>query len=86
MNYFHKANVHFLGSHQHPIDQILYHITHLLAIAAVVVLFYNWRLTLLCLVLIQAFALSGHAFFEKNEPAFSKVPQHYNPRLTVMVI
>ena len=74
MNYFHKAKAHFIASHQHPINQILHHITNVLAIAAVVLLFYDWRLTLLCLVLTQVFALSGHAFFEKNEPAFKKYP------------
>lgn len=65
MNYFHKAKVHLIGSDQHLI-------THLLAIAAVVFLFYDWRLTLLCLVLIQVFALAGHSFFEKSKPIFRK--------------
>lgn len=74
MSYFHEAKAHFIASHQHPINQVLHHITNLLAIAAVVLLFYDWRLTLVCLVLTQVFALSGHAFFEKNEPAFRKYP------------
>ncbi|MBE9128458.1 MULTISPECIES: Mpo1-like protein [unclassified Coleofasciculus] len=74
MNYFHEAKAHFIASHQHPINQVLHHITNLLAIAAVVLLFYDWRLTLICLVLTQVFALGGHAFFEKNEPAFRKYP------------
>jgi hypothetical protein len=74
VNYFQKAKVHFIASHQHPINQILHHITNVLAIAALVLLFSNWRLTLLCLVLTQVFALSGHAFFEKNEPAFRQYP------------
>lgn len=74
MSYFHEVKAHFIASHQHPINQVLHHITNLLAIAAVVLLFYDWRLTLVCLVLTQVFALSGHAFFEKNEPAFRKYP------------
>ncbi|HBB30512.1 MAG TPA: DUF962 domain-containing protein [Cyanobacteria bacterium UBA8803] len=74
MNYFHEAKAHFVASHQHPINQILHHITNVLAIAAVFLLFYDWRLVLICLVLTQVLALGGHAFFEKNEPAFRKYP------------
>jgi hypothetical protein len=74
LSYFHDAKAHFVASHQHPINQVLHHLTNLLAIAAVVLLFYDWRLTLVCLVLTQVFALGGHAFFEKNEPAFVKYP------------
>lgn len=74
MNYFHEAKAHFVASHQHPVNQMLHHLTNLLAIAAVVLLFYDWRLTLVCLVLTQVFALGGHAFLEKNEPAFIKYP------------
>lgn len=74
MNYFQEAKAHFVASHQHPINQALHHLTNLLAIAAVVLLFYDWRLTFLCLVLTQVFALGGHAFFEKNHPAFVKYP------------
>ncbi len=74
LNYFHQAKAHFIASHQHPINQILHHITNIVAIAAVVSLFYDWRLTLVCLVLTQVFALGGHAVFEKNEPAFVKYP------------
>lgn len=74
MNYFDSAKAHFVASHQHPINQFLHHITNVLAIAAFVLLFYDWRLTLVCLVLTQVFALGGHAVFEKNEPAFIKYP------------
>jgi hypothetical protein len=74
LSYFQEAKAHFIASHQHPINQILHHITNLLAIAAVVLLFYDWRLTLVAIVLTQVFALGGHAFFEKNEPAFRKYP------------
>ncbi len=74
MSYFQDAKAHFVASHQHPINQVLHHLTNILAIAAVVSLFYDWRWTLLCLVLTQIFALGGHAFFEKNEPAFVKYP------------
>jgi hypothetical protein len=74
LNYFQKAQAHFVASHQHPINQILHHLTNLLAIAAVFFLFYDWRLTIVCLVFTQVFALGGHAVFEKNEPAFVKYP------------
>jgi hypothetical protein len=74
LNYFQEAKAHFVTSHQHPINQILHHLTNVLAIAAAVFLFYDWRLTLVCLVLTQVFALGGHAVFEKNEPAFVKYP------------
>lgn len=74
LNYFHEAKAHFVASHQNSINQFLHHLTNLLAIAAIVFLFYDWRLTIVCLVLTQVFALGGHAFFEKNEPAFVKYP------------
>jgi len=74
VSYFQDAKAHFVASHQNPINQALHHLTNLLAIAAVVFLFFDWRLTLLCLVLTQVFALGGHAVFEKNEPAFVKYP------------
>jgi len=74
VSYFRDAKAHFVASHQNPINQALHHLTNLLAIAAVVFLFFDWRLTLLCLVLTQVFALGGHAVFEKNEPAFVKYP------------
>ncbi|NER27045.1 MAG: DUF962 domain-containing protein [Symploca sp. SIO1C4] len=74
MNYFQEAKAHFIASHQHPINQILHHLTNILAIAAAILLFYDWRLTLVCLVLTQVFALGGHAFIEKNKPAFIKYP------------
>lgn len=74
MSYFQDAKAHFIASHQNPINQALHHLTNALAIAAVVFLFFDWRLTLLCLVLTQVFALGGHAVFEKNEPAFVKYP------------
>jgi hypothetical protein len=74
MSYFQEAKAHFVASHQNPINQALHHLTNALAIAAIVYLFYDWRITLICLVLTQIFALGGHAFFEKNEPAFVKYP------------
>lgn len=66
MNYFHQAKVHFIASHQHPINQILHLITHLFAIAAVVFLFYDWRLTLLFLLLIQVLPSAGMPFLKKT--------------------
>ena len=74
MKYFDEAKAHFIASHQHPINQMLHHLTNVLAIAAVILLFYDWRWTLVCLVLTQVFALGGHAFIEKNQPAAVKYP------------
>lgn len=74
MSYFQEAKAHFIASHQNPINQALHHLTNLLAIAAAILLFIDWRYTILCLILTQVFALGGHAVFEKNEPAFVKYP------------
>ncbi|MEX0269160.1 Mpo1-like protein [Leptolyngbyaceae cyanobacterium UHCC 1019] len=74
MRYFNEAKAHFVASHQNPINQALHHLTNVLAIAAVIFLFIDWRISLICLVFTQVFALGGHAFFEKNEPAFVKYP------------
>ncbi|PSO53169.1 MAG: DUF962 domain-containing protein [Cyanobacteria bacterium QH_8_48_120] len=74
MTSFQEAKAHFIASHQNPINQVLHHITNLLAIAAVIFLWFDWRLTVVCVVLTQVFALGGHAFFEKNEPAFKQYP------------
>lgn len=74
MSYFQEAKAHFVACHQHPINQALHHLTNTLAIVAVVLLFYDWRLTLACLVLTQIFALGGHFVFEKNQPAAVKYP------------
>ena len=74
MSYFNEAKAHFIASHQNPINQALHHLTNVLAIAAVIFLLIDWRITLICLVFTQVFALGGHAFFEKNEPAFVKYP------------
>lgn len=72
--YFQDAKAHFVASHQHPLNIALHHLTNLVAIAGVVMLFVDWRFSLLCLVLTQVFAIGGHAFFEKNEPAFRQYP------------
>ena len=74
MSYFQEAKAHFVASHQNPINQALHHLTNILAIAAIVLLFYDWRSTIVCLVLTQVFAIGGHALFEKNQPAFVKYP------------
>ena len=74
LSYYQEAKAHFIASHQHPINQMLHHLTNILAIAAVAFLWFDWRVTVLCLVFTQVFALGGHAFFEKNEPAFKKYP------------
>jgi hypothetical protein len=72
LSYFQEAKAYFIASHQNPINIFLHHLTVLLAISAVVLLFYDWRWTLGCLVLTQVFAIGGHALFEKNKPAFVK--------------
>lgn len=74
MSYFQEAKAHFLASHQHPVNQALHHITNLLAIAALPFLVYDWRLSVACLVVGQILAQGGHAFVEKNEPAFRQYP------------
>lgn len=72
MSYFQEAKRHFVASHQNPINQALHHLTNILAIAAVIYLFIDWRLTVLCVILTQVFAIGGHWLFEKNDPAFVK--------------
>jgi len=62
---------------------MLHHLTNLLAIAAVVLLFNDWRLTLVCLVLTK-FCLRRARILEKNEPAFVKYPGYY-PHLNGVV-
>ena len=74
MSHFQQAKAYFAASHQNPINQILHHLTNLLAIASVILLFHDWRLTIVCLVLTQVFAIGGHILFEKNQPAFVKYP------------
>lgn len=74
MSHFQEAKVYFSACHQHPINQFLHHVTNILAIAAAVLLFSDWRLTLVCLVLTQVLAIGGHVVFEKNQPAFVKYP------------
>lgn len=74
MSYFQEAKAYFVAAHQNPINQALHHLTNVLAIAAAVFLFFDWRITLICLVLTQIFAIGGHILFEKNEPAFIKYP------------
>lgn len=74
MSHFQEAKAHFIASHQHPMNQVMHHLTNIIAIAAVILLFYDWRLTAICVVLTQALAWSGHWVFEKNEPAFVKYP------------
>lgn len=74
MSYFQEVKAHFVASHQHPINQAMHHVANLLAIAAIVCLFIDWRWTVACLVGTQVLALGGHALFEKNHPAFVKYP------------
>jgi hypothetical protein len=72
---FHAAKAHFIACHKHPVNQVLHHITNLLAIVMVsLLLCQQWRWLIECLVISQIFALSGHAAFEKNQPAAIKYP------------
>lgn len=74
MNYYQEAKAHFLASHQHPINQGLHHLVNLMAIAAVITVFYDWRITVVLFVFTQVFAIGGHIVFEKNDPAFRQYP------------
>ncbi len=73
-NYYRDAKAHFVASHQHPINQALHHANTLLALVSLVYLFIDWRVTLVCLVVTQIFAIGGHFVFEKNKPAAVKYP------------
>lgn len=74
LDYYQKAKAHFIASHQHPVNQAMHHTSNLLAIAAIAFLFVDWRWTLGCLVLTQVFALGGHYWVEKNQPAAIQYP------------
>lgn len=74
MNYFQSARAHFLACHQHPINQAIHHLTNFLAFIAIAVLFYDWRISLLLLLIPQPIVWAGHAVFEKNQPAFVQFP------------
>ena len=74
MTYFQEAKEYFIAGHQHPINQALHHITNILVFVGIGCLWVDWRLTLVCGVLTQVFAIGGHIFFEKNEPAFKQYP------------
>jgi hypothetical protein len=70
--YFQEAKAYFISCHQHPINQMLHHLTVVIGLAGAFLLFYDWRLTAICLFLTLVIPVSGHLFFEKNEPAFKK--------------
>lgn len=74
LNYFKAAKAHFVACHQHPINQAFHHVTNALAIIAVVYLFYDWRISVLLVIVTQVLAMSGHFIFEKNVPAAVKYP------------
>ncbi len=74
MTAFEKAKIHFVACHQHPINIALHHLTNILVFVAIGFLFYDWRISILCGIFTQVFAIGGHIFFEKNEPAFKKYP------------
>ncbi|MEB3293392.1 MAG: Mpo1-like protein [Synechococcales bacterium] len=74
MDYFHAAKRHFLACHQHPLNQAIHHFTNLLAFLAIALLFYDWRISLILLIVPQPIVWMGHAVFEKNQPAFVKFP------------
>jgi hypothetical protein len=73
-NHYTAAQQHFIAAHQNPTNQIIHHITNALAFIALPLLFVDWRIALLLLLLPQPFVWLGHAVFEKNEPAFIKYP------------
>ncbi len=72
--YFHEAKAHFIASHQHPINVMLHHLTVVIGITGLFLLFYDWRLSAICLFLTLTVPVSGHLIWEKNEPAFKKYP------------
>lgn len=72
MSDFKEVKAYFIACHQHPINQALHHLTNAIAFVAVGLLFYDWRLTLACIVLTQVLAWGGHFLFEKNKPAAFK--------------
>lgn len=74
LRYYQEAKRHFIASHQHPINIALHHLVNVIAIAGVVLLFVDWRLSVVCLILTQVLAIGGHILFEKNKPAFLKYP------------
>ena len=74
MEQFPAAKRHFIECHQHPINQALHHLVNIIAIVGVIFLFVDWRVSILCLILTQVFAIGGHIVFEKNKPAFMKYP------------
>lgn len=71
---FNEVKAYFVACHQHPINQALHHLTNALAFVAIALLFYDWRLTLACILLTQVLAWGGHFLFEKNKPAAFKNP------------
>ncbi|WP_246140348.1 Mpo1-like protein [Euhalothece natronophila] len=74
LTYFQQAKESFIAGHQHPINQALHHMANLLVFIGIGLLFVDWRLTLICGILTQIFAIGGHILFEKNEPAFKQYP------------
>jgi len=64
LNYFHEAKAHFVASHQHPINQMLHHLTNLLAIAAVVSAILRLAVDS-CLLSANPSALGGMHFLRK---------------------
>jgi len=72
---FQDAKAHFVASHQHPINQVLHHITNTMAIALIPLLFMQkWAWFAGVLVVSQILAWGGHAVFERNKPAFIQYP------------
>jgi hypothetical protein len=74
LNYFQEAKAHFIVCHQHPVNQALHHLVNLMAIAALISLPFDWRMSVFLVVFCQIIAHSGHVFIEKNRPATVKYP------------
>ncbi len=74
MNHYQEAKQHFIACHQHPINRGLHHLVNVIAIVGIVYLLFDWRVSVVCLILTQVLAIGGHLLFEKNKPAFLKYP------------
>lgn len=68
--YYQEAKVHFIATHQHPVNIALHHASNFLVFAAIPLLFVNWVVSAVFIALTQILTIGGHLFFEKNKPAF----------------
>ncbi len=77
LEHFRAAQRHFIASHQHPVNQILHHLTVIINLVGIVLLIqelnYIW-ISLGLLVISQVMAWGGHFWIEKNQPAAVRYP------------